>query len=146
MTEVTFHFNTQEKLGHALRVVRQVSGKGNRLVVTGEPALLRELDVLLWTFEPLEFLPHGYAGAAPEAVVAASPVVLADSTRAAPHHEVLLNLGDTVPEGFERFERLVEVVTVDPEDRVRGRQRTKHYRDRGYAVRHYDTATGKMLS
>ncbi len=146
MTEVTFHFNTQAKLDHALRMVRTISGKGNRLVVTGEPALLRELDVLLWTFEPLEFLPHCYAGSVPEAVLAASPVVLADATRAAPHHEVLLNLGDEVPDGFERFEKLVEVITVDMEDRQRGRARTKHYKDRGYSVRHYDTATGKMLS
>lgn len=145
MTEVTFHFNTADKLAHALRVVRTIAGKGNRLVVTGEPALLKELDVMLWTFEPLEFLPHCRAAEAPGAVLAASPVVLADSLRAAPHHEVLLNLGESVPEGFERFERLVEVVTVDGEDRQRGRARTKHYKDRGYSVRHFDTATGKML-
>lgn len=145
MTEVTFHFNMQEKLGHAVRTVRAIASKGNRLVVTGSPELLRELDVRLWTFEALEFLPHAMAGTASPEVVAASPVVLAADTRAAPHHEVLLNLGDAVPEGFERFERLVEVVTTDPEDRQRGRARTKHYKDRGYSVRHFDTAAGKML-
>ena len=38
----------------------------------------------------------------------------------APHHEVLVNLGDAeVPAGFERFERLVEVVTAhDEADRL----------------------------
>ena len=37
--------------------------------------------------------------------------VLADAPRGTPHHEVLVNLGGPVPAGFERFERLNEVVT-----------------------------------
>jgi DNA polymerase-3 subunit chi len=53
---------------------------------------------------------------------------------------VLLNLGSSVPEGFERFERLIDVVTVQEEDRQEGRLRWKHYADRGYAIRREDLA------
>jgi DNA polymerase III subunit chi len=45
-----------------------------------------------------------------------------------------------VPEGFERFERLIEVVTQDDEDRQRARRRWKHYADRGYAITRRDLA------
>ena len=71
----------------------------------------------------------------------ASPIVLAaqiDGNEALPHHQVLLNLGDAVMPGYERFERTIEVVTLDEQDRQNARQRWKHYADRGYAITRHD--------
>ncbi|MNT94878.1 DNA polymerase III subunit chi [compost metagenome] len=57
----------------------------------------------------------------------------------APHHEVLLNLGAEVPEGFGRFEKLIEVVSAhDEEDRGLARNRWRHYASRGYAIVRHD--------
>lgn len=140
MTEVAFHFNVPDKLGYACRLLRKATATGAKVVVTGETEVLRSLDTELWTFAPLEFVAHCHAAAANEQVLAASPVVLADAPRAAPHQEVLVNLGARVPEGFERFERLIEVVTQDDEDRQRARARWKHYADRGYAITRHDLA------
>lgn len=143
MTEVAFHFNAPDKLGYACRLLRKALGSGARVVVTGEPALLRDLDVTLWTFAPLEFIPHCHGASQGERVQAHSPIVLADSARAAPHQQVLVNLGGAVPEGFERFERLIEVVTDDPDDRQQARQRWRHYADRGYAIVRHDLAQAR---
>ncbi len=140
MTEVAFHFNVPDKLAYACRLLRKASAAGSRVVVTGEPELLRTLDAQLWTFSPVEFIPHCQAGVAAEAVVQASPVVLADMVQGAPHQEVLVNLGARVPEGFEQFERLIEVVTQEDGDRQRARGRWKHYADRGYAITRHDLA------
>jgi DNA polymerase-3 subunit chi len=137
MTEVTFHFNASDKVGHACRLLRKAVATGAKVVVTADGALLRDLDVALWTFAPLEFVPHCLSTSSP-AVLAATPVVLAESPQSAPHQHVLLNLGAAVPEGFERFERLIEVVTMDEEDRQSGRRRWKHYADRGYAIKRED--------
>ena len=137
MTEVAFHFNAPDKLGYACRLLRKATGAGSRVMVTGPSATLRDLDVALWTFAPLEFLPHCYGEVTPVAL-AATPVVLAESVRSAPHQQVLVNLGAAVPEGFERFERLIEVVTADEEDRNEARRRWKHYADRGYAITRHD--------
>lgn len=140
MTEVAFHFNAPDKLGYACRLLRKAVASGAKVVVTGAPGLLRELDTALWTFSALDFVPHCYAGAAAGAVVEASPVVLADTARSAPHQQVLVNLGQGVPEGFERYERLIEVVTIEEDDRLQARQRWKHYADRGYAITRHDRA------
>jgi DNA polymerase-3 subunit chi len=139
MTEVAFHFNAPDKLGYACRLLRKAVGTGARVMVTGGTETLRELDVALWTFAPLEFLPH-CSGEAAAATVAASPVVLAESVRSAPHQQVLVNLGGAVPDGFERFERLIEVVTGSEQDRLDARRRWKHYADRGYAIQRHDVA------
>jgi len=140
MTEVAFHFNVPDKLAYACRLLRKATGAGSKVVVTGESQQLRTLDTELWTFSALEFIPHCHAASADAQVLAASPVVLADTPRGTPHQEVLVNLGEGVPEGFERFERLIEVVSQDDGDRQRARARWKHYADRGYAIQRHDLA------
>ena len=140
MTEVAFHFNVPDKVGYACRLLRKATAAGSKVVVTGEPDLLRTLDTELWTFSPLEFIPHCHAASSEPEVVAASPVLLADSPRGTPHQQVLVNLGGAVPEGFERFERLIELVTQDEGDRQQARGRWKHYADRGYAITRHDIA------
>ena len=140
MTEVAFHFNVPDKLAYACRLLRKATGAGSKVVVTGESQQLRTLDTELWTFSALEFIPHCHAASADAQVLSASPVVLADTPRGTPHQEVLVNLGEGVPDGFERFERLIEVVSQDDGDRQRARARWKHYADRGYAIQRHDLA------
>lgn len=140
MTEVAFHFNAPDKLGYACRLLRKATGAGARVVVTGEAQLLRTLDRDLWSFAPLEFIAHCQLEGADPRVLEASPVVLAEAPAQAPHQQVLVNLGGAVPGGFERFERLIEVVTLDEEDRQLARRRWKHYADRGYSIIRHDLA------
>ncbi|TFZ08274.1 DNA polymerase III subunit chi [Ramlibacter humi] len=140
MTEVAFHFNAPDKLGYACRLLRKAYGTGAQVVVTGEPEVLRELDVNLWTFGSLEFVPHCLGTERDERVQARTPIVLSGLPRSSPHQQVLVNLGHEVPEGFERFERLIEVVTNDGADRQQARARWKHYADRGYAIVRHDLA------
>lgn len=138
MTEVAFHFNVPDKLAYACRLLRKATGTGARVVVTGESELLQRLDTELWTFSALEFIPHCHAASAEPQVLEASAVVLSESPRGTPHQDVLVNLGGRVPDGFERFERLIELVSVDEDDRSQARARWKHYADRGYAIRRHE--------
>lgn len=139
MTEVAFHFNVPDKLAYGCRLVRKAWSSGARVVVTAESDVLDRLDQMLWTFSPLEFVPHCRAPAQP-ATLAASPVLLAVSLEQSPHHEVLVNLGSAVPSGFERFERFIELVGTDDVDRAAARGRWKHYADRGYVLKRHDLA------
>ncbi|MEO7549091.1 MAG: DNA polymerase III subunit chi [Ramlibacter sp.] len=140
MTEVAFHFNAPDRLGYACRLARKAVAAGSAVVITGEAALLRELDVAMWTFSPLEFLAHCDAASAGATALARSPVVLSEAPRGMLRQQVLVNLGGPVPDGFERFERLIEVVTGEPDDRRQARERWKHYADRGYAIAQHDLA------
>lgn len=137
MTEIAFHFNASDKLAYTCRLLRKAVASGARVVVTAEPPTLQQLDVALWTFSALDFLPHCAAQATP-GVLARSPIVLTAVLADAPHQQVLVNLSDNLPDGFERFERLIEVVSGDAADRQAARQRWKHYADRGYAIVRHD--------
>jgi len=140
MTEIAFHFNVPDKLAYSCRLLRKAYLSGASVVVTGEPAVLAELDQLMWSFSPAEFVPHCRADAAGH-TVAASPVVLAESLQDCPHYGVLVNLGQGIPPEFERFERFIELVARDDGDRLAARSRWKHYADRGYAMKRHDLAT-----
>lgn len=137
MTEVAFHFNATDKLDYVCRLLRKAVAKGVRVAVTGELSVLQQFDRDLWTFSAVDFVPHCLASGAP-AVAATSPVVLCASPQESPHHEVLLNLGAGVPSGFERFDRLIEVVGTDDPDRSQSRMRWKYYVDRGYAITRHE--------
>lgn len=137
VTEVAFHFNAPDRVAYACRLLRKAVSSGAKIVVTGLPDTLRQLDTALWTFSPTDFVPHCHLES--EAwIVAASPVILVASTESVPHQQVLLNLGNLVLEDFDRFERVIEVVGLDDEDRQGARGRWKHYADRGYAITRHD--------
>ena len=140
MTEIAFHFNAPDRLAYTCRLLRKAVSAGARLVVTGPAEALDRLDTELWTFSATDFVPHCRAQAVPT-LLAASPVVLADEPGVAPHQQVLLNLGARVPVGFERFERVIEVVGLDDADRQQARSRWRHYADRGYAMTRHDLAS-----
>ena len=70
-----------------------------------------------------------------------SPVVLVTEAEQAPEHRgVLVNLTHTVPAGFERFDRLIEVVSTDAEDRNIARGRWRYYTEQGYQITRHDLA------
>jgi DNA polymerase-3 subunit chi len=52
--------------------------------------------------------------------------------------DVLVNLGDEVPQGFESFARLIEIVATDDHGRMTARQRWRHYSAQGYALKQHD--------
>lgn len=139
MTEVAFHFNVPDKLGYACRLLRKAYAAGGPVGVVAPGDTLAALDTQLWSFSALDFIPHCRAGA-PAAMLGATPIVLAENCAQLPQAEVLVHLGDQVPEGFERFARLIELVTTEDADRAQARQRWRHYADRGYQIQRHDLA------
>jgi DNA polymerase-3 subunit chi len=84
---------------------------------------------------PIGFVPH----CAPDDPLAAeTPVIIDCSGDNLLHDEVLLNLRTESPLFFGRFQRLIEIVSLDDEDRRAARERFRFYRERGYEIRTHD--------
>jgi DNA polymerase-3 subunit chi len=140
MTEITFHFNAQDKMAYACRFLRKAYHLQASVMVTGTASNLESLDRALWTLSAQDFIPHCMLESPPY-VLERSPIVLADQVsdlHALPHHQVLLNLEDVVPVGFEKFERVIELVSLEKMDREFARARWKTYQDRGYSIIKHD--------
>jgi DNA polymerase-3 subunit chi len=137
MTRIEFHFNTQERLMHTCRLVRKARAQNLRIAVVGAPVTLKQLDAELWRFQDISFVAHCTAQDPPE-IQKASPVALGPDPQVWGMDEVLLNLGDDVPTGFDRFSRLIEIVSSDEHGRAQARARWKHYKSLGYELLQHD--------
>ena len=137
-----FHFNVDHRLQYACRVVRKARAANKTvLVVARDGDRLARFDAALWTFSPLDFVPHVPADSP---LATETPVLLSREAPVAHARDVLLLLDDTAPEGFKelfaRFERVIEVVSRDDEDRAKARVRFKLYRDSGLQPQVHEAA------
>lgn len=141
MTEIIFHHGVADRLGYVCRLLRAATAQGVRAVVTGDAATLQALDERLWTFSDAEFVAHCHAHAQPQ-MVDLSAVILAPNLEGIAARPVLVQLHSGIAPGFERFERVSEIVGLEPDDRIAGRTRLKHYKDRGYPITLRDAGAG----
>lgn len=99
-------------------------------ILTPSEAQAAALDDLLWTFRQDSFIPHERYPLAGEE---GSPVLIGAVSPASVDAQVLINFTDALPEGFERFERVVELVDSQPEVLANSRERFRQYRERGFS-------------
>lgn len=140
MAEVSFYTGVAERLSYVCRLLRKAQQAGAKVTVVGPAAALDRLDAALWSFEATEFVPHLRVrdAAQQQMPLAHTPVLLVDVLELAPHAEVLLNLGTGMVTGFERFPRVLEVVSLDPQQVQAGRERFKQYKALGHSVVHHE--------
>jgi len=138
MTRIDFYSNAESKLQVACQLVAKAVGEQMPvLVYAPDQNTARGFDKMLWTYQAIGFVPHCLAS---DALSAETPVVIAVDDSEIAHHRVILNLHVESPPAFSRFERLVEIVGVDDDDRQCARSRFRFYRDRGYEIHHHDLA------
>jgi DNA polymerase III subunit chi len=141
-TDVAFHTGMADKLGYTCRLLRKAWRQGAQVVATGEPEVLSRLDTMLWTFEHEEFVPHARlrGGERVAAAMARTPIWLADDPGDVSGPQVLVNLGPDMAASFERFARILEIVSDEPGDAHQGRQRWRAYVSAGLAPRLHNAA------
>ncbi len=139
MARIEFHFNAPALVQYSCRLLRKVHARGLRAQVVGHATTLAQLDQALWTFSALDFLPHCLADA-PDSLRAASRVLLSEQPLPDWERQVLINLGESVPAGFEGFERIIDVVSVDELHRAQGRERWREYSRLGHELVRHDLA------
>lgn len=136
MTDVRFYHNAPDRLRVACVLTAKASNSGRRVsVFAPDGSTARHFDHMLWSFQPLAFIPHVPAGSplAPE-----TPVVIGSRLDALPHNDVLINLGDDLPSGFERFQLIVEIVGHSEPERQAARARFRGYKAQGHRLDAHD--------
>jgi len=144
MAQVEFHSGVAAPLHFACRLLRKAYRQGVGVVVMGPAATLQALDRELWTFEAQEFVPHLRVkpGQPLDAALRRTPIWLCEGAPPSSGPKVLVNLGAEPPDGGESFERIIEIVSAEGEERQRARARWRAYEARGWAIKHHAAATG----
>ncbi len=136
MTDVRFYHNAPDRLRVACVLTAKASGGGRRVsVFAPDGNIARHFDQMLWSFQPLAFVPHVPAGSP---LAAETPVVIGSRLDALPDDDVLINLGDDLPDGFERFSLVIEVVGPSDPERQAARGRFRRYKEQGHTLSAHD--------
>jgi DNA polymerase III subunit chi len=136
MTRIDFYYEAEDKLHVACRLsAKAVQQKLRVLIYAPDEAEAQRIDKMLWTWQATAFLPHCMTR---NPLAAQTPVLITHDPEDIPHDEVLLNLHSEWPPAFSRFQRLVEIVGRDDEDREAARGRFRFYRARGYDIENHD--------
>ena len=141
MTEVEVPTGVADPTAFACRLLRKAHRQGVRVLVTAPPETLAALDRALWVTEERDFLPHVRMPGAASAVAARTPIWLASRAGLDGAPRVCVNIGADVLEDLDALDRLIEIVTVDPDDAAAGRARWRRYKARGLNIVHH-AATG----
>ena len=139
MQKIDFHFNVPNRLRYACLVARTVYRRGLTLAVwSADERRLDALDSLLWRFDDLAFLPHVRA----ESPLAGETPILLSSKLGNLSGDVLLLLDDGLPPdwalSFDRFQRIIDVVSTDPNELQASRARYRAYKAAGVELAAYD--------
>jgi len=136
MTKIDFYYHVENKFQTACSLSAKAYARGMKvLAFCADAEASQKFSRMLWTAPALSFIPHFTAD---DKLAPVTPVIV-DHAGANPiHDDVLINLRTERPPFFSRFQRLVEIVTLDEEDRELARDRFKFYRDRGYAIENHD--------
>lgn len=136
MTQIDFYTKVAQKLQTACALCAKAIGRGMRvMVLTPDPETTDRLDRLLWTHPATGFLPHVRSR---HRLATVTPVIVDHDMTGYDGDELLMNLRMDTPDVFSRFQRLIEIVSLDEADVVGARQRYRFYRDRGYDIRSHD--------
>jgi DNA polymerase III subunit chi len=144
MAQVDFHSGVEAPLQFACRLLRKAWRQGASVLVGAPAPTLAALDRELWTFEAQEFVPHRLVrpGQGVDAALRRTPIWLCEAAPPQPAPKIWVNLGADLPDGSEAFERIIEIVPTDTEERRRARERWRAYEARGWAIRHHPQAAG----
>ncbi len=140
LTEVEFHTGVADRVSFACRLLRKASRQGARVLVTAPDEVLAELDRALWVVDERDFLPHVRMPGATPTVAARTPVWLADHAAVEGAPRVVVNLGAEAPADMTALDRLIEVVSAEPDDAEQGRQRWRAYKAAGLDIKHHAVA------
>ena len=115
----------------ALKQKRQV------LIVADTKAEAEALDEALWTFKAESFIPHHLVG---DGSTPPPPVLVTWLAPPAECRDILVNLGAVLAPGFERFNRVIEIVAGSDTEREQAREHWKAYKRQGYQVDAHELA------
>lgn len=138
MTEIKFYHNAPDRLRAACAITGKALRQGRRILVYAPDAsVAQRYDHLLWTAQPLSFIPHVGQNSP---LASRTPVVITHSLDAASHHDVLINLSTQEVAEADNFALVVEIVAQETSDRQTARQRWQFYKKRGYPITAFDLA------
>jgi DNA polymerase-3 subunit chi len=133
MSKVSFYLLKQgqraDRYVFACRLCEKISAQNLKIYLhTDTQEQAEYLDDLLWSFRPDSFLPHSLQNIEIDEEVS---ILIGYGEHFQQAFDVLVNLSDSVPPFYQHFERVVEIISNDEQEKIQGRKRWVAYKEAG---------------
>ncbi len=136
MKKIDFYLLTasskQELYLFACKLINMAYQKGHQIFIycqNEEEAL--EIDELLWSFDETSFIPHNLQGEGPRSK---PPIQIGFGQDCHGFHDILINLTDHVPDFFQQFGRICEIVMDEEGHKQHKRNNFRFYKENNYQI------------
>ncbi len=140
MARINFAFGATERISQACQTTLKQYLAGQKMVVySSDITRLRQFDQKLWAVDEAAFVPHVWAD---DPMASQTPIVLitkdlAQALEGMSPETWLLNLDDACPPTCGPLQRVLEIVSDEPEDKESARQRWRSYQAAGHDLKSY---------
>ncbi len=141
MTQVNFYTlsseDEQSRWQFACRLAEKAAGLGHSVFLqVDHDAAARQLDTLLWEYRPSSFLPHGLASAktSDSDSTGTPPVLIGTSQQDVDGLDVLINLSAAPCAEPDKYQKINEILSADPDSLAAGRVSYRSYQNLGYSL------------
>ena len=133
MAKVSFYLfekSPERQVDSTCRLCRKILRQPERIwLYCADPALQQELDELLWSFDPVSFIPHGIEQ--PEAAVCISAQLPKQPGW------IIFNFSPEALEPNAKFSHIIEIIENNEPAKQLGREKFKQYRRFGIQPQTY---------
>lgn len=142
MTQIDFYVLSEQSIEATHLFIARLAEKaftsGHQIFIyTDQVEQANQLNQCLWTFRAESFLPHEIADHTRSSTASAINISEAQAPEALPK-DLLINLNEGVPDSFTQYQRVIEIVSQQPEQKQRAREHFKFYKERGFTPRSHD--------
>lgn len=130
ITEAT---TEQARLNLACKLAAKAySAKKQVYIHCVDQASAEQCDALLWSFDDISFIPHSLAGTAD---ANHAPITIGWQAPASNDAHILLHLHPDMPTETTHYERIIEIVTADPNCKKTCREHYKAYQAQDFPLK-----------
>lgn len=134
-TRVDFYLlsqtQVQERYLYICRLARKAYNHSNQIYIhCDNEQQARIIDELLWTFHDTSFIPHQLIIAADSTASSTikAPIAIGYQTSQHIFNDVLINLNQNVPDFFQKYKRILEIVCNEQQAKQFAREHFRYYR------------------
>lgn len=139
MPKIDFYIMSDPAVNTCLQQVCQLVEKAYQqtqpvYIHTNNQSDAKQLDSFLWTYRDDSFIPHNLYT---EGSSLQPPIQIGFGLAPQDHRDILINLSDDVPNFYQQFSHILEVVSSDSKQQTLARERFRFYRDNACEIATY---------
>ena len=121
---------------YACRIIEKAYSAGHRVYIhTATLEDAQNFDAQLWTFRDISFVPHEIYNQKPESD---APVLIGYDIKPTEQKDILINIAAEIPEFYQQFNHIIEVVPNNDKLKKAARKKYKIYQEQGYQMENFN--------